>query len=86
MYQLEAELTERHELKAEMTKQELDYEQKLINLSKEKEQLATAKKEKEEENKGLQKQLSTLETQVHTYKLLSFFVPITFNFNNCWGE
>uniref|UniRef100_A0A3B3I9L9 Diaphanous related formin 1 n=1 Tax=Oryzias latipes TaxID=8090 RepID=A0A3B3I9L9_ORYLA len=63
MKKLEAELTERHELKAEMTKQELDYEQKLINLSKEKEQLATAKKEKEEENKGLQKQLSTLETQ-----------------------
>uniref|UniRef100_A0A3P9IHJ4 Diaphanous related formin 1 n=1 Tax=Oryzias latipes TaxID=8090 RepID=A0A3P9IHJ4_ORYLA len=70
MKKLEAELTERHELKAEMTKQELDYEQKLINLSKEKEQLATAKKEKEEENKGLQKQLSTLETQVHTNKLL----------------
>ncbi|XP_024139155.1 protein diaphanous homolog 1 isoform X2 [Oryzias melastigma] len=60
---LDGEITARHELNVEMKKLESDYEQKLIDLSQEKEQLACAKKDKEKENQSLQKQLGTLEKQ-----------------------
>uniref|UniRef100_A0AAX7T7H2 Diaphanous related formin 1 n=1 Tax=Astatotilapia calliptera TaxID=8154 RepID=A0AAX7T7H2_ASTCA len=63
---LDAELTARHELQVELKKLESDYEQKLQDLSQEKEQLATSKQEREKENQGLQEQLGNLKTQVHT--------------------
>uniref|UniRef100_A0A8D3CWX4 Diaphanous related formin 1 n=1 Tax=Scophthalmus maximus TaxID=52904 RepID=A0A8D3CWX4_SCOMX len=62
--QLDAELTARHELQVELKKLEGDYEQKLLDLSQEKEQLASSKQEREKENQGLQQQLSTLKQQI----------------------
>lgn len=50
----------------ELKKLEGDYEQKLQDLSQEKEQLATSKLDREKENQGLQQQLSALKQQVHT--------------------
>ncbi|XP_054647011.1 protein diaphanous homolog 1-like isoform X2 [Dunckerocampus dactyliophorus] len=61
---LDAELTARHELQVELKKLEGDYEQKLHDLSQEKEQLACSKQERENENQGLQQQLSTLQQQI----------------------
>ncbi|XP_029297184.1 protein diaphanous homolog 1 isoform X2 [Cottoperca gobio] len=61
---LDAELTARHELQVELKKLEGDYEQKLQDLSQEKEQLATSKLDREKENQGLQQQLSTLQQQI----------------------
>ncbi|XP_077433933.1 protein diaphanous homolog 1 isoform X2 [Vanacampus margaritifer] len=61
---LDAELTARHELQVEMKKLEGDYEQKLHELSQEKEQLTSSKHEREKENEGLQQQLSTLQQQI----------------------
>uniref|UniRef100_A0A672G3U4 Diaphanous related formin 1 n=1 Tax=Salarias fasciatus TaxID=181472 RepID=A0A672G3U4_SALFA len=61
---LDSELTARHELQVEMKKLEGDYEQKLIDLNQEKEQLASSKQEREKENQGLQQQLSTLQKQI----------------------
>ncbi|KAK9518085.1 hypothetical protein VZT92_023406 [Zoarces viviparus] len=60
---LDAELTARHELQVELKKLEGDYEQKLQDLSQEKEQLATSKLEQDKENQGLQQQLTTLQQQ-----------------------
>ena len=57
-------MTARHELQVELKKLEGDYEQKLQDLSQEKEQLATSKLEREKENQGLQQQLGTLKQQV----------------------
>uniref|UniRef100_A0AAV2MII8 FH2 domain-containing protein n=1 Tax=Knipowitschia caucasica TaxID=637954 RepID=A0AAV2MII8_KNICA len=65
---LDAELTARHELQVELKKLEGDYEQKLQDLSHEKEQLASVKQEREQENQGLQKQLSTLQQQIEKLK------------------
>ncbi|KAM8909942.1 protein diaphanous homolog 1 isoform 2-T2 [Spinachia spinachia] len=61
---LDAELTARHELQVELKKLEGNYEQKLQDLSQEKEQLATSKQEREKENQGLQQQLGTLKEQI----------------------
>ncbi|KAF1384738.1 hypothetical protein PFLUV_G00123280 [Perca fluviatilis] len=61
---LDAELTARHELQVELKKLEGDYEQKLQDLSQDKEQLATAKLEREKHNQELQQQLSTLQQQI----------------------
>lgn len=58
-------MTARHELQVEMKKLEGDYDQKLQELSQEKEQLASSKHEREKENQGLLQQLSTLQQQVH---------------------
>ncbi|XP_061691682.1 protein diaphanous homolog 1 [Syngnathoides biaculeatus] len=63
---LDAELTARHELQVEIKKLEGDYEQKLRELSQEKELLASSKHEREKENQGLQQQLSTLQGQIET--------------------
>ncbi|KAM6952969.1 protein diaphanous homolog 1 [Lycodopsis pacificus] len=60
---LDAELTARHELQVELKKLEGDYEQKLQDLSQEKEQLAVSKLEQDKENQGLQQQLTTLQQQ-----------------------
>lgn len=68
VWQLDAELTARHELQVELKKLEGDYEHKLQNLSQEKEQLACLRVEKEKENQGLQQQLRRLQQQVHTFK------------------
>ncbi|XP_021176823.2 protein diaphanous homolog 1 isoform X2 [Fundulus heteroclitus] len=61
---LEAELTARHELQVDMKKMEGDYDQKLKDLSQEKEQLASSKLEREKENQSLQEQLSSFQNQV----------------------
>ncbi|XP_013862753.1 protein diaphanous homolog 1 isoform X2 [Austrofundulus limnaeus] len=61
---LDAELTARHELQVELKKLEGDYEQKLLDLSQEKEQLATSKQEREKENQALQQDLSSLQKQI----------------------
>ncbi|XP_034738911.1 protein diaphanous homolog 1-like isoform X3 [Etheostoma cragini] len=61
---LNAELTARHELQVELKKLEGDYEQKVQDLSQDKEQLATAKQEQEKQNQELQQQLSTREQQI----------------------
>ncbi|XP_007565854.1 protein diaphanous homolog 1 isoform X1 [Poecilia formosa] len=61
---LESELTARHELQVEKNKLESDYDQKLQDLSQEKEQLACTKLEREKENQGLQEQLSSLQNQI----------------------
>ncbi|KAK5864809.1 hypothetical protein PBY51_016020 [Eleginops maclovinus] len=61
---LDSELTARHELQVELKKLEGDYEQKLQDLSQEKEQLATSKLDREKENQGLQQQLGTLQQQI----------------------
>ncbi|XP_070769348.1 protein diaphanous homolog 1-like [Enoplosus armatus] len=61
---LDAELTARHELQVELKKLEGDYEQKLQDLSQEKEHLSSSKLEREKENQGLQQQLSTLQQQI----------------------
>lgn len=57
----------------ELKKLESDYEQKLQELSQEKELLASSKQEREKENQGLQQQLSSLQHQVqkHTLTCLS---------------
>lgn len=64
VFQLDAELTARHELQVELKKLEGDYELKLQDLSQEKEKITTLKVEKEKENLGLQQQLGTLQQQV----------------------
>uniref|UniRef100_A0A8C6NHZ2 Diaphanous related formin 1 n=1 Tax=Nothobranchius furzeri TaxID=105023 RepID=A0A8C6NHZ2_NOTFU len=61
---LDAELTARHELQVELKKLEGDYEQKLLDLSQEKEQLVTSKQEREKENQALQKELGSLQTKI----------------------
>lgn len=61
---LDAELTARHELQVEMKKLEGDYDQKLQDLSQEKEQLASSKLEREKENQSLQEQLGSLQNQI----------------------
>lgn len=66
VWQLDAELTARHELQVELKKLEGDYEHKLQDLSQEKEQQACLRVEKEKENQGLQQQLRRLQQQVHT--------------------
>lgn len=61
-------MTARHELQVELKKLEGDYEQKLLDLSQEKEQLATSKQEREKENQALQQDRSSLQKQVHWNK------------------
>uniref|UniRef100_A0A3B3ZGT1 Uncharacterized protein n=1 Tax=Periophthalmus magnuspinnatus TaxID=409849 RepID=A0A3B3ZGT1_9GOBI len=70
---LNTELTARHELQVELKKLEGDYEQKLQDLSQEKEQLASVKQEREKENQGLHKQLSSLQLQVPAHHLVLSF-------------
>lgn len=48
-----------------MKKLEGDYDQKLQDMCQEKEQLASAKLEREKENQSLQEQLGSLQNQVH---------------------
>lgn len=72
VFQLDAELTARHELQVELKKLEGDYELKLQDLSQEKEKITTLKVEKEKENHGLQQQLGTLQQQVVI--VFSFYV------------
>lgn len=74
VWQLDSELTARHELQVELKKLEGDYEHKLQDLSQEKEQLACLRVEKEKENQGLQQQLRRLQQQVHTPSNVVFCV------------
>ncbi|XP_038131636.1 protein diaphanous homolog 1-like isoform X1 [Cyprinodon tularosa] len=61
---LNTELTTRQELQVEMKKLEGDYDQKLQDMCQEKEQLASAKLEREKENQSLQEQLGSLQNQI----------------------
>ncbi|XP_026213578.1 protein diaphanous homolog 1 isoform X2 [Anabas testudineus] len=61
---LDAELMARQELQVELKKLEGDYEQKLRDLSQEKEQLFSSKQEQEKEIQGLQQQLSSRKQQI----------------------
>ncbi len=62
--QLDAELTARHELQVELKKMEADYEQKVMNLSTEKEKMGKEKTDQEKENQGLQSEISQLKEKV----------------------
>ena len=68
-WQLDTELTARHELQAESKKMEGDLKQQLQELSTEKEQLGSEKTEREKENQGLQGRISELNEQVRTSTL-----------------
>ncbi|KAJ8282936.1 hypothetical protein COCON_G00054550 [Conger conger] len=61
---LDAELTTRHELQVEMRKMEGDYEQKVQNLSSEKEVLGKEKVEKEKEAQLLLKDIKRFKEQI----------------------
>ncbi|XP_076148848.1 protein diaphanous homolog 1-like [Alosa pseudoharengus] len=61
---LDAELTARHELQAELNKMESDLKQQLQELSAEKERLGSEKGEKEKENQGLQGRISELSDKI----------------------
>ncbi|XP_067104266.1 protein diaphanous homolog 1-like [Osmerus mordax] len=61
---LNAEVTSRHELQAELRKLESDYEQRVQELSSEKELLGNHKLEKEKENQALLGQINTLKEQI----------------------
>ncbi|XP_067313015.1 LOW QUALITY PROTEIN: protein diaphanous homolog 1 [Pseudorasbora parva] len=61
---LDAELTARHELQVELKKMEADYEQKVLELSTEKETLGNEKSEREKENQGLQSEISQLKEKI----------------------
>ncbi|XP_060759615.1 protein diaphanous homolog 1 [Neoarius graeffei] len=61
---LDAELTARHELQVEFKKMESDYEQKVQDLSAEKEALGNEKVDKEKENQGLHGEIGQLKEQI----------------------
>lgn len=61
----------RQELQVELRKLEGDYEQKLQDLSQEKELLASSKQEQEKEIHDLQKQQTSLKQQVHMHTVIS---------------
>ncbi|XP_016298711.1 protein diaphanous homolog 1 [Sinocyclocheilus anshuiensis] len=61
---LDAELTARHELQVELKKLEADYEQKVLELSTEKENLGQEKNDQEKENQGLQSEISQLKEKI----------------------
>ncbi|MCI4381633.1 hypothetical protein PGIGA_G00254240 [Pangasianodon gigas] len=63
---LDAELTARHELQVEFKKMEGDYEQKVQELSDEKEALGNEKMNKEKENQGLRGEIGQLKDQIET--------------------
>lgn len=62
--QLDAELTARQELQVELNKMESDYEQKVLELSTDKEKLGKEKNDQEKENQGLQSEISQLKEKV----------------------
>ncbi|XP_016131923.1 protein diaphanous homolog 1-like [Sinocyclocheilus grahami] len=61
---LDAELMARHELQVELKKMESDYEQKVLDLSTEKEKLGKEKNDQENENQGLQSEISQLKEKI----------------------
>ncbi|XP_059372262.1 protein diaphanous homolog 1-like isoform X1 [Carassius carassius] len=61
---LNTELTARHELQVELKKMEADYEQKVLELSTEKEKLGKEKNDQEKENQGLQSEISQLKEKI----------------------
>lgn len=65
--QLDTELTTRHELQVEFKKMEGDYEQKVQELSSEKEALRTDNMDKEKENKSLCGEIDQLKEKVSTH-------------------
>uniref|UniRef100_A0A4W5MPB4 GBD/FH3 domain-containing protein n=1 Tax=Hucho hucho TaxID=62062 RepID=A0A4W5MPB4_9TELE len=64
---LDAELTARHELDAELKKMEGDYEHRVHELVAEKETLGSEKQERETENQTLLEKINTLNEEVHTH-------------------
>uniref|UniRef100_A0A8C1Y6X1 Diaphanous related formin 1 n=1 Tax=Cyprinus carpio TaxID=7962 RepID=A0A8C1Y6X1_CYPCA len=61
---LDAELTARQELQVELNKMESDYEQKVLELSTDKEKLGKEKNDQEKENQGLQSEISQLKEKI----------------------
>ncbi|XP_056625199.1 protein diaphanous homolog 1 isoform X1 [Triplophysa dalaica] len=61
---LDAELMARHELQVELKKMEADYEQKVLDLSAEKDTLGKEKSDKEKENQGLQSNITQLKEKI----------------------
>ncbi|XP_056327782.1 protein diaphanous homolog 1 [Danio aesculapii] len=61
---LDTELTARQELQVELKKLETDYEQKLLDLSAEKETLGKEKGEQEKENKVMQSEINLLKEKI----------------------
>lgn len=57
-------MTARHELQVELKKMEADYEQKVLELSAEKDTLGKEKSEREKENQGLQSEINQLKEKV----------------------
>lgn len=72
-WQLDSELTARHELQVELKKMEGDYDQKVKELSSEKEHLGQEKLEKENENQKLQEDIIQFKDQVLAHPHLPFF-------------
>ncbi|XP_072529478.1 protein diaphanous homolog 1 [Salminus brasiliensis] len=62
---LDVELTTRHELQVQYKKMEGDYEQKVQELSTDKEALGNEKAEKEKENQALSGEISQLKEQIN---------------------
>uniref|UniRef100_A0A8C1GEA0 Diaphanous related formin 1 n=1 Tax=Cyprinus carpio TaxID=7962 RepID=A0A8C1GEA0_CYPCA len=79
---LDAELTARQELQVELNKMESDYEQKVLELSTDKEKLGKEKNDQEKENQGLQSEISQLKEKVQDYlkeakaKVITVHVPV----------
>ncbi|KAJ8015354.1 hypothetical protein DPEC_G00025260 [Dallia pectoralis] len=61
---LDAELTSRHELQAELRKMETDYERRVQELAAEKNILGSEKQERERENETLMGQINTLQQRI----------------------
>ncbi|XP_051514390.1 protein diaphanous homolog 1-like isoform X2 [Myxocyprinus asiaticus] len=61
---LDTELTARHELQVELKKLEADYEQKVLDLSAEKDVLGKEKSEREKENQNLLSQINQLKEKI----------------------
>ncbi|XP_065130921.1 protein diaphanous homolog 1 isoform X1 [Paramisgurnus dabryanus] len=61
---LDAELMARHELQVELKKMEADYEQKVLELSTEKDTLGNEKTEREKENLVLQSEINKLKEKI----------------------
>ncbi|XP_030649513.1 protein diaphanous homolog 1 isoform X2 [Chanos chanos] len=85
---LDTEVTARHELMAGMKKVETDYEQRVQELSTEKEKISNEKQEKEKENQGLKNDISELKETIEKLskdleeaknKVVTVTVPVPVN-------
>ncbi|XP_052005619.1 protein diaphanous homolog 1-like isoform X2 [Xyrauchen texanus] len=82
---LDSELMARHELQVELKKMEADYEQKVLDLSAEKDTLGKEKSEREKENENLLSQINRLKEKIENLskdleeaktKVITVHVPV----------